>query len=72
MINFFIISKNGLNNNYMVHSLCENIIIMYAYKYKSEAKKQVVKLNIEANKEMQLAINKGLKLRCKYPQTLMN
>ena len=56
----------------MVHSLCENIIIMYAYKYKSEAKKQVVKLNIEANKEMQLAINKGLKLRCKYPQTLMN
>lgn len=48
-MDYFIIEKNELNNNYMVHSKCEQLPQCYAFKSKKEAKELAKILNIQAN-----------------------
>lgn len=50
-VEFFIIEKNPLNNNYMVSGNFKEVIDCFAFKYKKDAEKAKKELNKRANKE---------------------
>ena len=55
---FFIVERNELNNNYMVHSKCNQLIHCFALKRKKDAKELKDTLNKKAYEDF---VKHGLK-----------
>jgi len=50
---FFIVEKNDLNGQYMVHSKCNQLVQCFAFKSKSDANKAKDELNKKAFEDYQ-------------------